>query len=648
MAGSRMGCVGWLVLGSFVVLAGAELTEAVAHTGKRPNILFVLLDNVGKDWFRCYGSQENQTPNLDRLACTGMKVRNFYVTPVCSTTRVMLLTGRYPFRTGWHTHHDPAIYGGGYFDWNREVCLARVMKSAGYDTCIAGKWQINDLFDPEQKDALKKHGFDEHCVFPEGPKGHPAHKKRYWDAYIIQNGRRLDTTGRFGPDIFTDFLIGYMQRHRDRPFFAYYAAVLTHIPVVPTPHNKGQKQTPREQFAGMVRYADYLIGRLIAALDELAVPLETLRRRAARYLELDRARLTEYYDDIARDLQRRIERASDDARRASLEDKLAAAQAEREAKLADVEAKYRLRVELELINLQVITQPKRLLPVRIENRTARVERTVVWDPLLHRIEPLVCDVCGRAATRLTLCTGGHLAHAECLLAEQCVDCKRVYCCLCADQMSRCVVCDRPVCVHSLNRCRICGRATCREHVGLCHATDGQPARLPPPEPPKSAPPPPPVEKVEEKPAPPPTPPRAKKARRKTTARTARRAHRPVKKPPRAPVPYKIEVYVEPDAPVVNGFVLTKGRKQIAVRSWELTDDGLLVTCQCEKWYRCPADGTMLEPADVSGIEAQIEEQIEALRREYGIPTRRVFRHIIVHGAPRQVPRLVLRGEWKKR
>ncbi|NOX54021.1 MAG: sulfatase-like hydrolase/transferase [Planctomycetes bacterium] len=234
------------------------------------------MDNVGKDWFRCYGSQENQTPNLDRLACTGMKVRNFYVTPVCSTTRVMLLTGRYPFRTGWHTHHDPAIYGGGYFDWNREVCLARVMKSAGYDTCIAGKWQINDLFDPKQKDALKKHGFDEHCVFPEGHKGHPAHKKRYWDAYIIQNGRRLDTTGRFGPDIFTDFLIDYMRRHRDRPFFAYYAAVLTHIPVVPTPHNKGQKLTPREQFAGMVWYADYLIGRLIAALDELGLRENTI------------------------------------------------------------------------------------------------------------------------------------------------------------------------------------------------------------------------------------------------------------------------------------------------------------------------------------------------------------------------------------
>jgi len=391
-----------------------------------------------------------------------------------------------------------------------------------------------------------------------------------------------------------------------------------------------------------------------AALDELAAPLETLSHRAARYLELDRARLTGYYDDIARDLQRRIERASDETRRTSLEDKLAAAQAEREAKLADVEAKYHLRVELELINLQIVVQPKILLPVRIGNRTVRVERTVVWDPLLHRIEPLACDVCGRPATRLMLCTGGHLAHEDCLLAEQCVDCKRVYCRLCADQMSHCVVCDRPVCVHSLNRCDVCGRATCREHVGLCHAADGQPAQLPPPELPKPAPPPPPVEKVEEEPiSPTPSPPlphrergKSREGRRKTAAHATRRARRPVKKKPRTPTPYKIEVYIEPRAPVVDAFVLSKGQKQIAVRSWELTGEGIVVTCWCEKGWYCSADGTVLEPADVSGIEAQIEAQIENLRREYGISARRVFRHAVVRGAPRQVPRLVLRGEWR--
>ncbi len=243
---------------------------------KRPNILFVLLDNVGKDWFRCYGSQENVTPTIDRLACTGLKVRNFLVTPVCSTTRVMLLSGRYPFRTGWHTHHDPAIYGGGYYDWDREICMARVLKSAGYSTCISGKWQINDLFDPQQKDALSKHGFDEHCIFPEGKKGHPAHKRRYWDPYVIKNGDRIDTQGQFGPDLFTDFLIDYMSRHREKPFFAYYSTILTHIPVVSTPLNQGQPLSPRDKFSGMVGYADHLIERLVASLDELGLRENTI------------------------------------------------------------------------------------------------------------------------------------------------------------------------------------------------------------------------------------------------------------------------------------------------------------------------------------------------------------------------------------
>jgi arylsulfatase A len=73
-----------------------------------------------------------------------------------------------------------------------------------------------------------------------------------------------------------DFLIDYMGRHRDRPFFAYHSAILTHIPVVPTPHNKDRDLTPREQFSGMVRYADHLIGRLVAALDRLGLRDNTI------------------------------------------------------------------------------------------------------------------------------------------------------------------------------------------------------------------------------------------------------------------------------------------------------------------------------------------------------------------------------------
>lgn len=238
---------------------------------RRPNIVFILLDNVGKDWIRCYGSQENQTPNIDRLCYTGMKFRNFYVTPVCSTTRTMLLTGRYPFRTGWHTHHDTAIYGGGYLDWNRETTFARVLRDAGYATAISGKWQINDLFDPAQKDALAKHGFQEHCIWPEAKPGHPAHKKRYWDAYVLRDGERIDTEGKFGPDVFTDYSIDFMRRHRDEPFLLYQSAILTHIPVTTTPFSPDPDASPREKFAGMLRYADHLIGRIVDGLDELGL-----------------------------------------------------------------------------------------------------------------------------------------------------------------------------------------------------------------------------------------------------------------------------------------------------------------------------------------------------------------------------------------
>ncbi len=275
--GIQMRAAGRTVVVCVVTMLGANgLMPSFAQADSRPNILFILLDNVGKDWFRCYGSQENQTPNIDRLARTGLKVRNCYVTPVCSTTRTMLLTGRYPFTTGWHTHHDPAIYGGGYFDWKREVCMARVMRDAGYDTCISGKWQINDLFDPEQKDALNKHGFDDYCIFPEGRKGHPAHKKRYWDPYVIRNGELLDTAGQFGPDIFADHLVEFFGRPRDKPFFAYYSTILTHIPVVHTPHNRGQDLSSRKLFSGMLSYADHLVARLQQGLVDSGMRENTL------------------------------------------------------------------------------------------------------------------------------------------------------------------------------------------------------------------------------------------------------------------------------------------------------------------------------------------------------------------------------------
>ena len=380
-----------------------------------------------------------------------------------------------------------------------------------------------------------------------------------------------------------------------------------------------------------------------AALDDLSPVIDSLQRHAARYLELDRARLGEYYDQIERDLRRRAGRATDDGKRAALEGKLAAAGAERKAKLADVEAKYKLRAELELVNLLVIAQPKIAQVVRIENRTTAIHRTVVWDPLLHRVEPLVCDACGQPSSRLFLCSGGHLAHEECLL-PQCVDCKRAFCKLCQDKLSMCAVCDRPVCTHSLNRCGECGRGTCREHVGLCHADQGQPAKIAAPEPAVElkAPPAPPAA------APEPEKPRLSSLKRKKMEREAaarRRQARTFLEGYPAAAGYKVEVRVDALEPVVMSAVLTPGGKVIAVRTWELIEDGIAITCQCDK-SPCNSDGVIIEPWDTAGIEDEIEQQISKFCFEYRVPPGQVAFYSLVRNTLRSLPRLVLRGAWK--
>jgi len=209
-----------------------------------------------------------------------------------------------------------------------------------------------------------------------------------------------------------------------------------------------------------------LAGQVVA--QKLEPRIRALQRRTARRLELDHARLEAYYDDTATELKRRMARTVDEDRRRSLEEKLAFTHAERERKLADVEAKYRLRLVLNLINVAFITQPKLALEATVENRYTSITYTFVWDPLLRRVDPPLCQACGQPRYRLHLCTNGHLAGDECIL--HCSACKREFCTLCQDDMGACAVCGKLLCVHSQIRCKVCGRVTCQEHVGQCHAT----------------------------------------------------------------------------------------------------------------------------------------------------------------------------------
>jgi arylsulfatase A-like enzyme len=243
--------------------------------GIKPNILFILVDDLGKEWISCYGADDLNTPNIDALATGGMKFHNAYSMPQCTPSRVTLLTGKYPWRNGFVNHWDVPRWGVGYFDWkqNENTTFARLLNALGYSTCAAGKWQINDFrIEPE---AMKKHGFDDWAMWTGFETGNPASSMRYMDAYVNSPDGSKTYRGKFGPDLYAGYLIEFMKKHRDEPMCLYFPMALTHTPLVATP-DEAKVVNPIDKHKAMVRYADKLVGQLVATLDELSLRERTI------------------------------------------------------------------------------------------------------------------------------------------------------------------------------------------------------------------------------------------------------------------------------------------------------------------------------------------------------------------------------------
>jgi hypothetical protein len=375
----------------------------------------------------------------------------------------------------------------------------------------------------------------------------------------------------------------------------------------------GEKPLSQKAFSALLERARLSVAR------ELGDTLSTLQKRLQRFLELDCARLNEYYDDLRKDAERRLQKAEDD-RRLTLEAKLAAIASERLSKLADVEQKYHLHIQLQLLNLAVIAQPKVDLDVEIRKRTASVKRRLTWDPLLHVVESLVCDVCGNPGNSIFLCENGHLAHAECL-APQCVECKRSFCQKCANEVQTCAVCERPVCVHSLNRCRICGRTTCHEHVEMCHAVDGAPLRLVPGSALSAGQETAPVAGTSSQVKTPAT--EAGKTTRKkspTKRETPKTRLSAAKKSPDVAGEY-LEVYSDPAQNQILAHVILR-KREIATRIWSMTDEGFAVNCWCEK-SDCSERGIVYRPWDAERITGQVLGFVKEFASEYGVPDKKI-------------------------
>ncbi|TWT35002.1 Arylsulfatase [Thalassoglobus neptunius] len=247
---------------------------------ERPNIVLILADDLGFETVGCYGGTSYATPNLDRLAAEGVRFDRAYALPLCTNTRIQLMTGRLNLRN-WKAFGilDPAA-----------TTIGHLFQKAGYKTCMAGKWQLTSYDPPDYPGAEFRRdtgmlpedsGFDEYSLWHVG---HTEDKgSRYADPVIVQNGKELTrTTGKYGPDIWSDFIGEFIEQNQQGPFFVYYSMALPHNPMVPTPDSPEWKEPEKRHVEetrlakGMIEYTDKLVGKLVAKLEALKLRENTL------------------------------------------------------------------------------------------------------------------------------------------------------------------------------------------------------------------------------------------------------------------------------------------------------------------------------------------------------------------------------------
>jgi len=244
-----------LTLSWIAPATAAELRRSGAPD--RPNIVLILADDAGVETVGAYGS-EYRTPRLDALAREGVRFENAHATPLCTPSRVRLLTGRYSFRNYkafGHLGRD-------------EPTMAKLLKQSGYRTAVAGKWQLaGNPLDGVPGSTPREAGFDEWILWQPHPSQSDA-GCRHWTPTLETNGTLQTYPDQFGPDLVNDFALDFISRRDRRPFFLFYSMLLPHDPFVSTPR-KLQAGTPAENYAAMVEYMDHLTGKVIDRLDQL-------------------------------------------------------------------------------------------------------------------------------------------------------------------------------------------------------------------------------------------------------------------------------------------------------------------------------------------------------------------------------------------
>ena len=253
------------------------LSSFVHAASDRPNVIFIMADDLGYTDLACFGSKYYETPNLDKLASQGMKLTSHHHCQNCQPTRAALMSGQYGARTGVYT-----VGGIDRFDWSsrplrpvdnvtelplKKKTVAQAMKNAGYATGMFGKWHLGESGDH-----------------------HPA--KRGFDEAIVSMGQHFDfktnpkteyPQGQYLADFLADKAVDFIQRHQDAPFFLYLPHFGVHSPYQAKPEliAKFKDKAPMgghhdPKYAAMIASVDESVGRVMAALDELKLADNTV------------------------------------------------------------------------------------------------------------------------------------------------------------------------------------------------------------------------------------------------------------------------------------------------------------------------------------------------------------------------------------
>ena len=238
---------------------GRDLLSGLLSSDKKPNIIFVLADDYGVGEVSCYGADNYRTPNIDKLARTGVRFTHAYTPSLCGPSRATILTGRYLFRTG-ATNQDST----GRMKPSVETMMPNILKPAGYVTAAIGKWGQLPL---EPSDF----GFDYYLKF--------TGIGIYWNTqdkgktYLVNGEERVLRDKEYMPDVMHQHVVEFITKHRDEPFYLYYSMSHVHAEILPTPDSTPDS---KDIYADNVTYMDKLVGKLIAELERLKLREKTL------------------------------------------------------------------------------------------------------------------------------------------------------------------------------------------------------------------------------------------------------------------------------------------------------------------------------------------------------------------------------------